>query len=103
MHVHHVRFSSEAPDVSPDTRRAKAGKPGAGHCPTSPEQLNVDSWNAQRGATVPTSQQGHVMPKLGKGLRLPNSNGYWAAIRAVGAHERYYLQDAQSQPPQLSQ
>jgi hypothetical protein len=42
------------------------------------------------------------MTELGKGLRLSNSNGHWAAIRAVGAHQRYYLQDAHGKPPQLS-
>jgi len=102
VHVHHVRISSPTPDVSPDTRRAQAREPGSGHYLPSPEQLNVDSWNAQGGASIPTSQQGHVMTELGKGLRLPNSNGHWAAIRAVGAYQRYYLQDAHGKPPQLS-
>jgi len=42
------------------------------------------------------------MTKLGKGPRLPNSDGHWSAIRANGADERYYLQDAHVQPPRLS-
>ena len=38
------------------------------------------------------------MAKLGKSLRLSNRNGYRAAIRAVGTHERYHVQDTQRLP-----
>src|SRR5450631_438315 len=98
MHMHDVHISSLPPDISPDTRRTQAGKAGARHRLPSPEQSNVYVRNAQRCSPIPAGQQGHLVAEFGKGLGLSNRYGHWAAVSAVSAYERYYLQDAHRGP-----